>query len=157
METEPKKMLGHLNGTQVEAADFQISAHCNRVPVREGHTECVSLQLEERATVEEILQAWTTFQGLPQRLALPTAPAQFIAFRTEEDYPQPASDVDAGQGMTTTVGRLRSCDLLDWKFVLVSHNTLRGAAGGSVLNAELAVAQGYLGRTFEFVRQVEPV
>lgn len=157
LETEPKKMLGRLNGAQVEAADFQISAHCNRVPVREGHTECVSLQLEERATAEEILQAWTTFQGLPQRLLLPTAPMQFIAFRSEEDHPQPASDIDAGQGMTTTVGRLRPCGLLDWKFVFVSHNTLRGAAGGSVLNAELAVAQGYLGRTFDLSQQVDQV
>ncbi len=146
METEPRKMLGQWDGDHIVEADIRISAHCNRVAVREGHTECVSVEFARKATAEEIVAAWQEYRGLPQRLGLPTAPEKFIDVRPEQNRPQPLRDRDAGRGMTTTVGRLRPCPLLDWKFVLLSHNTLRGAAGGSVLNAELMAAQGYLSR-----------
>lgn len=146
LETEPRKMLGRWDGDRILEADFRISAHCNRVAVREGHTECVSVELARRATAEEVIAAWREYKGLPQQLGLPTAPEKFIEVRSEPDRPQPLRDRDAGRGMTTTVGRLRPCSLLDWKFVLLSHNTLRGAAGASVLNAELMAVQGYFSR-----------
>ena len=145
LQTEPLKMLGVSALDSIAPANFRISAHCNRVPTRDGHLECVSVELDRPATETEIITAWENFRGLPQQLHLPTAPAQFIVVRPEADRPQPRRDRLAGNGMTTSVGRLRPCELLSYKFVLLGHNTLRGAAGGSVLNAELMVAQGYFG------------
>jgi aspartate-semialdehyde dehydrogenase len=145
VQSEPCKMLGTFRGDHIEEINLRISAHCNRVQTRDAHLECVSVELGRPASAAEVQTAWEQFEGLPQRLALPSAPAHFIEVRAEPDRPQPRRDRHAGQGMTTSVGRLRACELLDYKFALLGHNTIRGAAGGSVLNAELMVAQGYFG------------
>jgi aspartate-semialdehyde dehydrogenase len=138
---EPRKMLGKVRDGGVEFASFAISAHCNRVPAREGHLETVSVALENPAELEEIPVAWRDWRPLPQQLNLPTAPRPPLVVRTEPDRPQTRLDRDAGRGMAVSVGRVRSCDVLDIKFVVLGHNTIRGAAGASVLNAELMVAQ----------------
>ena len=109
-----------------------------------GHTECVSLSLAKKASESDILAAWRGFTGVPQQLALPSAPPQVLIYDERPERPQPRFDVDAGGGMTTTIGRLRPCGLLDWKFVVLSHNTIRGAAGAAILNAELLKAKGYI-------------
>ncbi len=144
LETETQKMLGTLNEQGIEHAHFTVSAHCNRVPVVDGHTESVSVKLRQPAAREAIISAWTDFKGEPQRLDLPSAPAQPIVYANAADRPQPLLDVYAGNGMTTVIGRLRPCSLLDWKFTLLSHNTIRGAAGAAILNAELLHAKGML-------------
>jgi aspartate-semialdehyde dehydrogenase len=141
---EPRKMLGTVAEKQVELADFTISAHCNRVPAREGHLETVSVALKRPATPLEIIQAWREWHPLPQQLNLPTAPQPPLAIRSEPDRPQTRLDRDAGRGMAVSVGRVRPCDVLDIKFIVLGHNTIRGAAGASVLNAELMLAQGIL-------------
>ena len=141
---EPRRMLGTVNGGQVQLADFSISAHCNRVPAREGHLESVSVALARSATLEEVIQAWRDWQPLPQQLNLPTAPQPALVVRAEEERPQTRLDRDAGRGMAVSVGRLRPCEVLDIKFVTLGHNTIRGAAGASVLNAELMLAQGMI-------------
>ncbi|GAB4517597.1 MAG: aspartate-semialdehyde dehydrogenase [Anaerolineae bacterium] len=147
VESEPRKLLGTLKDGQVEMAPFTVSAQCNRVAVRNGHLECVSVALDRPATREEIIEAFEAFAGEPQRLELPHAPNPAILVRDEPDRPQPRLDRLAGSvpGMATVVGRVRPCSLLDWKFVVLGHNTIRGAAGGALLNAELLVAQGWLG------------
>jgi len=144
MEEETRKLLGRLNGAGVIPADFKMSAHCNRVAVEDGHIESVSVQLREKARPEEIISAWNKFRSLPQELKLPSAPEQPVRYTESADRPQPRYDVDAGNGMTATVGRLRTCGVLDWKFTVLSHNTIRGAAGAALLNAELLKVQGYL-------------
>jgi aspartate-semialdehyde dehydrogenase len=145
MEAETRKLLGSLNGSRVIDADLVLSAHCNRVAVEDGHTESVSLKLRKPATSEEIIDAWNEFRCLPQKLKLPTAPEQPIIYETAPDRPQPRLDRDRGKGMSAVVGRLRPCNIFDWKFTVLSHNTIRGAAGAAVLNGELLKAQGYLG------------
>jgi aspartate-semialdehyde dehydrogenase len=120
-----------------------MSAHCNRVSVEDGHTESVSIKLSRKATREEILEAWREFTPLAGR-DLPRAPAQPVEFVGQEDRPQPRLDKMRGKGMAATVGRLRPCGLLDWKFTVLSHNTIRGAAGAAILNAELLKAKGLL-------------
>jgi len=144
LSLEPRKMLGKVVEGSVEFADFAISAHCNRVPAREGHLETVSVALESRATHEEVIGAWRDWRPLPQQLGLPTAPQPPLVVRLEPDRPQTRLDRDAGGGMAVSLGRIRSCNVLDIKFVVLGHNTIRGAAGASVLNAELMVAQGML-------------
>ncbi len=144
MEEETRKLLGRYHGDHVEPAPFAVSAQCNRVPVEDGHTESVSIKLRQTATAEQILAAWADFKPLPQQLCLPNAPAQPIIYDTAVDHPQPRFDVDRGAGMAVSVGRLRPCGVLDWKFTVLSHNTIRGAAGAAVLNAELLKAKGYL-------------
>jgi aspartate-semialdehyde dehydrogenase len=144
MEAETKKLLGTLNGHEVEDAPFAMSAQCNRVAVEDGHTESVSVQFKKKATAEEILQAWSSFRSVPQELKLPHAPDEPVHYDSRPDRPQPRFDVDRGNGMTATCGRLRPCSLLDWKFTVLSHNTIRGAAGAALLNAELLKVQGYL-------------
>jgi aspartate-semialdehyde dehydrogenase len=144
MEAESRKLLGSLNGSSITPADLTLSAHCNRVAVEDGHTESVSLQLRKPATAEEIIGAWNEFCCLPQKLKLPTAPEQPVIYETAPDRPQPRLDRDRGRGMTAVVGRLRPCNIFDWKFTVLSHNTIRGAAGAAVLNGELLKAQGYL-------------
>ena len=144
MESESCKMLGKLNGTGIEPAAIQVSAHCNRVPVEDGHTESVSIKLKKPAKQEEVLQALSDFRGVPQELRLPNAPPEPIVVLESPDRPQPTLDVNMSAGMAVTVGRLRPCRLLDWKFTVLSHNTIRGAAGAALLNAELLKAQGYL-------------
>ena len=136
LQEELGKLLGTFTGAAVDLLDAKVSAHCNRVAVEDGHTECVSIKLRKKATREEMLAAWTEFAPLAGQ-KLPSAPDQPVEFDASVDRPQPRLDRMRGNGMTTTVGRLRECSLLDWKFVLLSHNTIRGAAGAAILNAEL--------------------
>jgi aspartate-semialdehyde dehydrogenase len=145
MEEETQKLLGVLQGAQVEPAPFAMSAQCNRVAVEDGHTESVAVRFKKKATSEEIIAAWDDFRGEPQQLRLPSAPERPVVYMTAPDRPQPRFDVDLGAGMTTAVGRLRKCNVLDWKFTVLSHNTIRGAAGAALLNAEWLKAKGYLG------------
>ncbi len=145
MEEETRKLLGKLNGAGIVMGSFGMSAQCNRVAVEDGHTESVSVKLTKKARPEEIIAVWNDFRSLPQELKLPSAPEQPVHYVTPSDRPQPRLDVEAGNGMTTTVGRLRPCGVLDWKFTVLSHNTIRGAAGAALLNAELLKVQGYLG------------
>jgi len=145
MEAESRKLLGSLDGSRIIDADLTLSAHCNRVAVEDGHTESISLKLRKPSTAEEIIAAWNEFRCLPQKLKLPTAPEQPIFYETAPDRPQPRLDRDRGRGMSAVVGRLRPCNIFDWKFTVLSHNTIRGAAGAAVLNGELLKAQGYLG------------
>ncbi|WP_298406703.1 aspartate-semialdehyde dehydrogenase [uncultured Chloroflexus sp.] len=144
LEIEPQKMLGQLRDDTIVPASFATSAHCNRVPVLEGHLVCLSIELEQKATPDEVAAVLRQFRGLPQELRLPTAPEQPIIVRDEPDRPQPRRDRDAGRGMATVVGRIRPCSLFDIKLIALSHNTIRGAAGASILNAELMHAQGWL-------------
>jgi aspartate-semialdehyde dehydrogenase len=144
MERETPKILGRLAGDRIEPHDVRVSAQCNRVAVIDGHTECVSVKLGRKATAEELRAAWTEFEGEPQRLGLPSAPRPPIRYLDAPDAPQPRLHRDLAGGMAASVGRLRPCEVLDWKFVTLSHNTVRGAAGGAILVAELAVEKGLL-------------
>jgi aspartate-semialdehyde dehydrogenase len=146
MEREVGKMLGRLAGDHVQSADCVVSAQCNRVAVRDGHTECVSIALKKPASIEEIKRAWREFSGEAQALKLPSAPARPVVYIEGNDRPQPQYDLDVEKGMATTVGRLRPCPLFDYKFVLLGHNTIRGAAGGALLNGEMLVAKGLIPR-----------
>ncbi len=143
MEAETLKLLGKLNGHHVSPLAARISAHCNRVPVVDGHTECVSIKFRKSATCEQILAAWNGYTPLAGK-DLPFAPQQPVQFAEQPDRPQPRLDRNREKGMAVTVGRLRPCNLLDWKFVLLSHNTVRGAAGATILNAELLANLGKL-------------
>jgi aspartate-semialdehyde dehydrogenase len=143
LQEEVGKLLGRLEGRRVELLDAKVSAHCNRVAVEDGHTECVSIKFKKKGVREEILEAWNEFLPL-QGLHLPTAPDQPVEYDPSVDRPQPRLDRMRGRGMAATVGRLRECNLLDWKFVVLSHNTIRGAAGAAVLNAEVLARTGKL-------------
>ncbi len=143
-EGEPLKIWGTVeNGRIVNASSPLISAQCLRVPVSDGHTAAVFVKFEKKPTREEILAAWERFSGKPQTLALPSAPKRFVTYFEEPDRPQARLDRDLYGGMGVSVGRLRPDPIFDWKFVGLSHNTLRGAAGGAVLIAELLCAEGY--------------
>ena len=144
-EKEPLKILGRIEkGRFVDNDSITISAHCNRVPVQDGHTACASIEFEERKpSKEEIIRIWRSFRSLPQELKLPFAPEQPIIYREEDNRPQPRKDRDAEKGMAVTIGRLRECNVFDFRFVGLSHNTIRGAAGGGILNAELLKAKGF--------------
>jgi aspartate-semialdehyde dehydrogenase len=144
MEEETQKLLGTVNATKIIPAPFKMSAQCNRVAVEDGHTESISVKLEKKASREEIIRAWNEFPAVPAEWNLPTAPKRPVEYLEPNDRPQPRFDVDLGNGMTTTVGRLRPCNVLDWKFTVLSHNTIRGAAGAALLNAELLKVRGYL-------------
>ncbi len=145
-EREPLKILGKINGGEIAySSEPVISAHCNRVPVMDGHMACVSVQFEKKPTREQILDAWKNFRGLPQELQLPSAPQPPIIYKDEPDRPQTRYDRDNGNGMAVTVGRLRECNVLDYRFVALSHNMIRGAAGGSILTAELLKVKGLIG------------
>ncbi len=144
IEREPKKILGKLDGGRVVDASFPISVSVNRVPVRDGHTESVFVKLERKAAPADIRHVLESFTGEPQRLGLPSAPPHPLAVRDERDRPQPARDVEAGGGMTVTIGRLRPDPIYDVRFTLLVHNTVRGAAGAALLNAELLAATGRL-------------
>jgi len=148
MQEEVGKLLGTFTGAKIEMLPAKVSAHCNRVAVEDGHTECVSVKLKKKATREEILAAWAEFQPLAgtghEGLHLPTAPLHPVEFESAPDRPQPRLDRMRGHGMASTVGRLRECPLLDWKFVVLSHNTIRGAAGAALLNAEVLAMLGKL-------------
>ena len=144
-EKEPLKIWGKIeNGEIVSAASPAITAQCLRVPVSDGHTAAVFVKFENKPSKEEILSAWAEFRGVPQELSLPSAPAQFLQYFEEDNRPQAKLDRMAGNGMSVTAGRLREDSVYDYKFVGLSHNTLRGAAGGAVLLAELLAAKGYM-------------
>ncbi len=145
MEEETKKLLGEVNGSKVIPGAFAMSAQCNRVAVEDGHTESISIRLTKKAKPEEIIESWKAYRAEPQELKLPSAPERPVVYLEANDRPQPRFDIDMGAGMTTVVGRLRPCSVLDWKFTVLSHNTIRGAAGAALLNAELLKAKGYLG------------
>ncbi len=145
VERESRKLLGTARDGQVLEAPFVVSAQCNRVPVQDGHTECVSAEFERKPDVGEVITALEGFSGPSEVADLPSTPSQPIVVYREEDRPQPLRDVNAGGGMAVAVGRVRRCPVFDVKFVVLGHNTLRGAAGGSIHNAELLVAQGWLG------------
>ena len=138
-------MLGQLKGERVEWLDAVASAMCNRVPVVDGHLVNVSFSLEQQPTMDEIIAAWESFRGPEPVPQLPSAPEHPVIYLTNTDRPQPRRDRMAGNGMSTSVGRLRPCPILGYKFAALSHNTIRGAAGCSILNAELMAVQGYLG------------
>jgi len=145
-EREPLKILGRIEGEDlVEAEEPRISAHCNRVPVSDEHGAAVSLGFSgKKPALAEVAAIWRAFRGEPQERGLPLAPPSPIILREELDRPQPRRDRDAGGGMAVSVGRLRSCPVLDLRFFGISHNTVRGAAGGAILMAELLAARGYL-------------
>ena len=144
MESEPQKLLGKWDGSRFVDAGLGISAHCNRVPVRDGHTECVSLSLKKIASVREVAEALRDFQVDDELASLPTAVRNPIVVVEEDNRPQPRRDGDSGHGMAAVVGRIRECSLLDVKLTLLSHNLVRGAAGAAVLNAELLAVRGFL-------------
>jgi len=144
MEAESRKLLGTLSGNSVKDAEIILSAHCNRVAVEDGHTESVSIKLTKPATSAEIMDTWKEFRCLPQKLKLPSAPEEPVIYDPAPDRPQPRLDRDRGRGMSAVVGRLRPCNIFDWRFTVLSHNTIRGAAGAAILNGELLKAQGYL-------------
>ena len=143
-EKEPMKIWGHIEGGEiVNATEPVITAQCLRVPVSDGHTAAVFCSFENKPSKEEILAAWKSFSGVPQQLSLPSAPKQFLHYFEEDDRPQAKLDRNLEGGMAVSIGRLREDTLFDYKFVCLSHNTLRGAAGGGVLLAELLAAKGY--------------
>ena len=144
VEWEPRKMLGKLDGNQVELADIGFSAHTNRVAVTDGHTVCVSVELSNQASPEEAARAMRDYLAPASARDLPSSPRPVIEVRDEADRPQPRLDRLTGKGMTTVVGRIRRDPLLSLKFVVLSHNTIRGAAGGSIYNAELLVKENLL-------------
>jgi aspartate-semialdehyde dehydrogenase len=145
-EVEPQKVFGRVeNGVIVSDASVKISAHCNRVPVIDGHTACVSLEFAaKKPALEEIISLWQKFRSVPQELDLPSAPRQPIIYTADPDRPQPRKDRDTDKAMAVTVGRLRRCPVFDIRFVGLHHNTVRGAAGGAILTAELLKAKGYI-------------
>lgn len=144
-ETEPLKIWGEIRGSAIElAASPKIGAQCVRVAAADGHMAAVSVDFERKPSADDILSRWKSFEGIPQKEAFPSAPRPFIHAFAEPDRPQTRLDRDLGNGMAVSVGRLRPDNLFDWKFVALSHNTVRGAAGGAVLTAELLTHQGYI-------------
>ena len=144
VERETQKLLGKLVDGHVKMGDFIVSAHCNRVMVEDGHMETISVAFKNKATIANIVEAWRSYRSLPQERNLPSAPKHPIIVREERDRPQPKFDLNAEHGMATVVGRLRECAVLQFKYVALSHNTIRGAAGAALLNAELMKSEGYL-------------
>ncbi len=143
MHTEPLKILGSLKDGRIRNADIRISAQCNRVAVKHGHTECLSVALSRKTDEKEIISSFRRFNPL-KGLRLPTAPEHPIVYHEKLDRPQPKLDVNLGKGMTVSVGKLKRCNVLDYKFTILSHNLIRGAAGAALLNAELLKVKGYL-------------
>ena len=144
VERETQKLLGILSDGGVQPGRFAVSAQCNRVMVENGHTETVSVALRRKASREDLLAAWREFMPAPEVHRLPSAPGRPVVLRDEADRPQPRFDVNTEHGMAAVIGRLRPCPVLDFKYVVLSHNTIRGAAGAALLNAELMKAEGYL-------------
>lgn len=145
METEPRKILGKLENGEIKFEnDIAISAQCNRVAVIDGHLETIQVEFETKPTKEEIIEVWKSFKAEPQKLDLPFAPKQPIHYFDEPNLPQPKLQRDLENGMSASVGRLREDSIFHYKFIVLSHNTIRGAAGGTILNAELLKANGYL-------------
>jgi aspartate-semialdehyde dehydrogenase len=146
LETEPRKLCGTYRDGQIELADFVVSAQANRVPVLDGHLGSVSVKLREKATAVEIIELFQNWQPPAWYAELPSAPKSVFIYRPEDDRPQPRLDRDSGNGLAWTVGRVRECPVNDIRFLAITHNTLRGAASGSILNAELLVQQGFIRR-----------
>jgi len=144
MESEPQKLLGKWDGARFIDAGLGLSAHCNRVPVLEGHLECISVSLKKIASLKEVCEVLRHFEVSAELGALPSAVRHPVVVLDGEDRPQPRRDVHTGDGMAAVVGRIRECPLLDIKLTLLSHNLVRGAAGGALLNAELLAARGFL-------------
>lgn len=144
IETEPLKILGKRGAREIVKETFKISAQCNRVPVSDGHLECVSVKLRDKPSPEQVIDAWKTFTSPIQQMALPLAPERPIHYFEKDTFPQPKLHRHLDKGMALSVGRLRPCPLFDYKFVIMSHNTVRGAAGGAILDAELMVKKGYV-------------
>ncbi|HEY6247616.1 MAG TPA: aspartate-semialdehyde dehydrogenase [Pyrinomonadaceae bacterium] len=144
IETETVKILGRFRSDQIEHAAIKVSAQCHRVNVSDGHMAAIRVKLNKGVTLEDLRGAFNSYRSLPQELGLHSAPSSPIVVRDEVDRPQPKFDRDAGSGMTVTIGRLQPDAVLDYRFVALSHNTIRGAAGAAILNAELMVAQGFL-------------
>ncbi len=144
MQTEPLKLLGKLEDGRVSPASIAISAHCNRVPVLEGHTEAVSVKLGQKVDAADVREVFKNYRSPIADLGLPSAPDPLFEIFDDQRFPQPRRHVELGNGMKVSIGRIRNCPVFDVKFVLLVHNTIRGAAGGAVLNAELLVKQGYL-------------
>jgi aspartate-semialdehyde dehydrogenase len=144
VEAETQKLLGKFSDGRVEPGKFAVSAHCNRVMVEDGHMESISVSLRSNASLEDLIEAWRKFRALPQERDLPSAPKHPIVVRDERDRPQPKFDLNTEKGMATVVGRVRPCSVLQFKYTALSHNTIRGAAGAALLNAELMKSEGYL-------------
>jgi aspartate-semialdehyde dehydrogenase len=144
MQTEPLKLLGKWDGNRFIEAGIGISAHCNRVAVVDGHTECVSLRLKKTVTIAEVREALRNFEVSEELASLPTAVKNPVVVLDENDRPQPRKDANTGHGMAAVVGRVRECPLLDVKLTMLSHNVVRGAAGAALMNAELLAARGFL-------------
>jgi len=142
IETEPLKILGKLDNNSIIYKDFRISAQCNRVSVIDGHLESVQIKFKKKASIDTIVRVWQEFRGEPQSMNLPTAPARPIYYFDDPYYPQPRLNRNLENGMAVSVGRLKECPVFDFKFVVLSHNTMRGAAGGAVLCAELLIKKG---------------
>jgi aspartate-semialdehyde dehydrogenase len=145
MQQETQKILGAFAGDHIEHLAAKVSAHCNRVPVVDGHTVTISVELTAKPSEADILNAFAAFTSIPQERRLPSAPAKPVIYMPQQNRPQPRKDVERENGMAAFVGRLRACPVLDYKFVALGHNTVRGAAGAAVLNAELMVSEGLLG------------
>ncbi len=143
IEIETLKLLGKLNNNKFEYADFKVSAQCNRVNVRDGHLEAINIEFEKKPSLDEVKQVLINFNPLKQ-YNLPSSPPQPVIVREETDRPQPRIDRESGKGMAVTIGRIRKCSLLDYKFLVLSHNTIRGAAGTAILNAELMKVKGLI-------------
>ena len=144
IETETQLLLGKIEGSQRMPAKMIISSQANRVNVKEGHTICLSIKFAQKPSRKEIISVLENFKGIEGTPDLPSIPQQIFIVRQEEDRPQPCMDRHVNGGMSVTVGRIRTCPILDFRMVTVSHNTLRGAAGGSILNAELLVAKNMI-------------
>jgi aspartate-semialdehyde dehydrogenase len=145
MECETQKILGDFGSNRVTPLAAAVSASCNRVPVVDGHTMAVSVELEKKPSQAELIGAMRGWRGIPQQKGLPSAPPCPVIYMEEPDRPQPRRDVERENGMAVFVGRLRKCPVLDYKFIALGHNTVRGAAGAAVLNAELMKSEGWLG------------
>jgi aspartate-semialdehyde dehydrogenase len=144
MEQETQKILGEFSGDHIEPLAARVSAHCNRVPVVDGHTVTVSVELSAKPSEADLRRAFDTFTGVPQQRQLPSAPPQPVIYMEQANRPQPRKDAERERGMAAFIGRLRPCPVLDYKFVALGHNTVRGAAGAAVLNAELMHSEGML-------------
>ncbi|HXA65853.1 MAG TPA: aspartate-semialdehyde dehydrogenase [Bryobacteraceae bacterium] len=144
MQQETQKILGEFTGDAIRPLAARVSAHCNRVPVVDGHMVATSVELERKVGVAELIEAIGKYRSIPQERNLPSAPPRPIIYMEEKDRPQPRRDVERERGMTVFVGRLRECPVLDYKFMALGHNTIRGAAGAAVLNAELMYSEGLL-------------
>ena len=144
VEIEPLKILGKLDKNRISFIKFKISAQCNRVNVTDGHTECVQVKLKKKTSAEKIVQVWKEFSSTPQNLKLPFAPLNPIHYSDEDSFPQPKHQRNIDKGMAVSIGRLRKDSIFDYRFVIISHNTVRGAAGGAILCAELMKAKGII-------------